>query len=52
MNAQRHDDCPDCGARRTELVVVPGRFYCPTCGVAGPGPHEVVGAQLALEVGS
>ncbi len=47
---QREDTCPDCGATRTELVVAPGRFYCPPCGLAGPGPNQsaVPGAQLDL----
>ncbi len=47
---QRQDTCPDCGATRTELAVAPGRFYCPHCQLAGPGPNQsaVPGAQLDL----
>lgn len=47
---QRRDVCPDCGATRIELVVAPGRFYCPGCQVAGVGPNDVVpdGAQMTL----
>jgi ribosomal protein L37AE/L43A len=49
---QLRDDCPVCGAERTELVVAPGRFYCHHCGVAGEGPSTKAGsgAQLSLEV--
>jgi hypothetical protein len=52
VSEQRRDDCPACGAERTELVVAPGRFYCPHCGVAGVGPSKTAGAgaQLTLEV--
>lgn len=52
MSEQRTDRCPHCGTPRVELVVAPGRFYCPHCGVAGEGPSDVVpdGVQLALEV--
>lgn len=49
---QRSDWCPECGLRRTELVVAPDRFYCHGCGVAGPGPNDdppQVPGQLTLE---
>lgn len=35
----RRDSCPECGAERFELVVVPGRFYCRRCKVATEGPN-------------
>lgn len=35
---QREDLCPGCGGRRTESIVAPGGFYCPACGLCGPGP--------------
>lgn len=49
----RRDVCPTCGDGRLELLVAPGRFYCPTCELAGEGPNADAGAgaQLALEVG-
>lgn len=49
---QRTDTCPECGGCRLELVVVPGRFYCSSCGVAGVGPNLQApdGAQLQLEL--
>jgi ribosomal protein L37AE/L43A len=54
VNEQARDDCPICGAERTELVVAPGRFYCPHCGVAGTGPSRGEasegGAQLEMRV--
>jgi hypothetical protein len=51
----RRDTC-SCGALRIELLAAPGRFYCASCRVAGPGPGPVVGAgapgqQLALGLG-
>lgn len=38
--APREDTCPECGTRRRELVVAVGRFYCPSCEVAGEGPND------------
>lgn len=50
LEPARHDDCPECGEERVELVAAPGRFYCPVCRVAGHGPAPLrVGSQLRLE---
>jgi ribosomal protein S27E len=40
-SSPRTDGCPDCGRERVELSVVPGRFHCAACGVAGLGPSGV-----------
>jgi hypothetical protein len=50
MAEKRTDRCPECGDRRVELVIAPGRFYCPTCSVAGPGPSNAqVPGQMSLD---
>lgn len=35
----RTDSCPECGAQRFELVVVPTRFFCRRCQIATEGPN-------------
>lgn len=36
---RERDICPECGAERWQLVIVPERFYCDDCKKAGPGPN-------------
>lgn len=50
---QRVDRCPACSGERVELVVAPGRFYCPRCTLAGLGPSDASsppGEQLTLSL--
>lgn len=51
----RTDICPIHGVERTELLVAPGRFYCPECKLAGaegeePLPTDAVTNQTSWEV--
>jgi hypothetical protein len=41
----RRDTCPECGAERFELVVVPDRFYCRRCKIATEGPNTEAPAE-------
>lgn len=45
------DTCPECGAERWQLIIVPDCFHCDRCEKAGPGPNREVADPEPEQIG-